>query len=62
MKRGAVTKKESKLINVWVPQLLLPSIDLAVQNSDTDRAKFIRQAIREKLTRDGIQLQLVSLE
>lgn len=53
MKRGAVTKHDSKLINIWVPETLLPLIDQAVRKEDTDRAKFIRGAIREKLARIG---------
>lgn len=53
MKRG-VTKEEFKLINVWVPEKLVPIIDRAVKTEDTDRSKFIRQAIREKMTRSGI--------
>lgn len=53
MKRGAVTKHDSKLINIWVPETLLPLIDRAVRMEDTDRAKFIRGAIREKLARLG---------
>lgn len=53
MKRGAVTKHEAKLINVWIPDQMLPLIDRAVEKEDTDRAKFIRGAIREKLARLG---------
>jgi metal-responsive CopG/Arc/MetJ family transcriptional regulator len=54
MKRGAVTKKEARLITVWLPLVLIPYIDLAVVRNDTDRAKYIRQAIREKLSREGV--------
>lgn len=54
MKRGSVTKKSSRLVNVWIPEVLLPVIDRAVVTNDTDRAKYIRQAIREKLEREGV--------
>jgi metal-responsive CopG/Arc/MetJ family transcriptional regulator len=54
MKRGAVWKKEARMITLWIPNVLLPVIDRAVVNHDTDRAKYIRQAIREKLIREGV--------
>jgi metal-responsive CopG/Arc/MetJ family transcriptional regulator len=54
MKRGAVNKTESRLVNVWVPREMLPLIDLAVRTEDSDRSKFIRRAIRDKLFRLGI--------
>lgn len=57
MKRGAVTKDESRLMTVWVPEALLPLIDRGVRKLDTDRSKFVRVAIREKLLRSGIQMQ-----
>jgi metal-responsive CopG/Arc/MetJ family transcriptional regulator len=50
MKRGAVKKSECKLVNVWVPQALLTTLDRAVTLTDSDRSKFIRAAIREKAT------------
>ena len=57
MKRGALTKETSKLINIWVPDALLPEIDRAIVREDTDRAKYIRKAIREKLARAGVEMQ-----
>lgn len=53
MRRGCVTKDESRLINVWVPIILIPAIDEAVRVTDTDRSKFIRAAVREKIERLG---------
>jgi len=50
----AVTKSNSKLVNVWVPKSILPAINQAAVKGDTDRSKYIRQAIREKLDREGI--------
>lgn len=41
------------MVNVWIPEVLLPVIDRAVVVHDTDRSKYIRQAIREKLRREG---------
>lgn len=54
MKRGAVRKKESRLVPVWFPEKVLPFLDDAVQRLDTDRSKFIRNAVREKMRRAGI--------
>lgn len=51
MKRGAVKKADSKLINVWMPTPVVMVMDQEVHNLDTDRAKFIRLAIREKIHR-----------
>jgi metal-responsive CopG/Arc/MetJ family transcriptional regulator len=55
MKRG-ITKAESTLLTVWVPRAYFPIIERAVRKTDTDRSKFVRAAIREKLARHGIQL------
>jgi metal-responsive CopG/Arc/MetJ family transcriptional regulator len=54
MKRGPVTKSKSRLIPVWFPCDLIPFIDDAVNILDTDRSKFIRNAVREKITRSGV--------
>jgi metal-responsive CopG/Arc/MetJ family transcriptional regulator len=54
MKRGATSKSSSRLVNIWIPTGLIPIIDDAVKRDDTDRSKYIRNAIREKLERAGI--------
>ena len=46
-----MTKRECKLVNLWVPRDLFPALDTAVRIEDTDRSKFIRNAIREKISR-----------
>lgn len=56
MKRGAVRKKNSRLVNIWVPPGLLTGLDRAVDLSDSDRSKFIRNAIREKAASLGIEI------
>jgi len=38
-------------VGVWIPETLLPVLDRAVVTDDTDRSKFIRIAMREKLQR-----------
>ena len=54
MKRG--TKKESVLLTVWVPRPYFPMLDHGARKLDTDRSKFVRAAIREKLGLHGISL------
>lgn len=48
-KTGRIRKSEARLLNVWVPKDLFPLIDQAVRALDTDRSKFVRNAIREKI-------------
>ena len=54
MKRGSVTKEEAQLVTLWVPKTLVPALDEGVRIEDSDRSKFIRAAIREKLQRAGV--------
>lgn len=49
MKRGTVTKRDSKAVLVYFPTEIIPLIDQAVEQQDSDRSKFIRNAVREKL-------------
>jgi metal-responsive CopG/Arc/MetJ family transcriptional regulator len=53
MKRGSGKKPKGKLLAVWVPKKLLPSLDRGARKEGSDRSKFIRNAIREKLARQG---------
>lgn len=48
-KATAVTKKNSKLIALRIPNDSLSEIDAAVIDQDTDRSKFIRRAIKRAL-------------
>lgn len=56
---GRIKRSESRLINLWVPKELFPVIDRAVRITDSDRSKFVRLAIREKIDRT-LQRQEVS--
>jgi len=47
------TRQNSQLVNLLVPRPLLDALDSVVDLRDTDRAKYIRDAVREKLDRDG---------
>lgn len=55
MRRGAIRKSHSRLINVWFPESIIPVIDQAVVIEDSDRSKFIRNAVREKLETHGLR-------
>ena len=45
------------MLTIWVPELLIPKIDAGVRICDSDRSKFIRNAIREKLARHGVIIE-----
>jgi metal-responsive CopG/Arc/MetJ family transcriptional regulator len=51
--RGAVTKAGANFLGAYVPKEIVDLVDLAVRQEDTDRSKFIRSALREKLVRQG---------
>jgi Arc/MetJ-type ribon-helix-helix transcriptional regulator len=48
--------KNSKIINLHVPDPMVEAIKVAVKKLDTDRSKFIRAAIREKMGRHGFAI------
>jgi len=53
MKRGSGNNPKGKLLAVWVPGKLMPRLDQGARKEDSDRSKFVRNAIREKLARHG---------
>ena len=57
MKRGSVKNTKSSLVALWVPKPLAAALDRGVQSEDSDRSKFIRNALREKLARQGITIE-----
>jgi metal-responsive CopG/Arc/MetJ family transcriptional regulator len=44
-------QKKEHLVAVWLPVELLHKLDRLVRADDTDRSKFIRSVIRERLAR-----------
>jgi hypothetical protein len=58
MKRGALKKTDSKLLTVWIPETLELPIRQAIALEDSDKSKFVRNAIREKLARHGIEVEV----
>ena len=52
--RGAVHKNaETTFLGAYAPDALVALVDQAVRRDDTDRSKFIRAAIKEKLAASG---------
>lgn len=45
-----MTKQGSELISFWLPRPIAGQLDEAVKAADTDRSKFIRAAVRERLS------------
>jgi hypothetical protein len=58
MKRGAIKKSESKLLTVWIPGSLETHLQRGAAKEDSDKSKFVRIAIREKLARHGINVEM----
>jgi metal-responsive CopG/Arc/MetJ family transcriptional regulator len=52
MKRSA-KRRRGKLLSVWVSATLVSRIDEGAKKEDSDRSKFVRNAIREKLSQPG---------
>lgn len=51
MKRGAINTAQAEFIGLWVPKEMIRMIDRGVKIADSDRSKFVRAAIRDKLKR-----------
>jgi metal-responsive CopG/Arc/MetJ family transcriptional regulator len=56
MKRAG-KRPEGKLLMVWVSRSLLSRLDEGVKRGDSDRSKFVRNAIREKLAKHGVSIK-----
>lgn len=52
--RRAVSKDTAKPVLVYFPTDVVTAVDALVIREDTDRSKWIRQAIREALIRRNI--------
>ena len=61
MRRGAVRKRFSEIVTLWVPNPLVKVLDKHVRVQDVDRSKFIRAAIREKIQRRASDSTLIQL-
>jgi len=54
MKRGAIQKRKARLVSLWIPKDMDKAIVDVVEAEDSDKSKFIRAAIREKVRRLGV--------
>jgi len=45
-------RQKAALVAVWMPKKMKETLDQAVVSMDSDRSKYIRTAVREKLARD----------
>jgi metal-responsive CopG/Arc/MetJ family transcriptional regulator len=52
--KRAVTKETARPVLVYFPEDIVSKIDRCVVSEDTDRSKWMRQAMREALQRRGI--------
>jgi metal-responsive CopG/Arc/MetJ family transcriptional regulator len=60
VKRGKYSgarKRNALLVTAWVPRELVQAIDVVVALEDSDRSKFLRNAIRERAARYGIRIE-----
>jgi metal-responsive CopG/Arc/MetJ family transcriptional regulator len=53
-KRGAIKKASSSFLGLWLPLGVADAIDQQVVREDSDRSKFVRKAIKEKLEREKL--------
>lgn len=44
------------LVGAWLPDDLIPALDRAVSLEDSDKSKFLRNALRDRIARHGIDL------
>jgi hypothetical protein len=51
IKRGAVSRRDAIFVGGWVPKAMVEAIDRAVQVLDSDRSKFLRRALEEKIAK-----------
>ena len=57
MNRNTAKKKTNKLLTVWIPDSLHHTLARGAAKEDSDKSKFVRNAIREKLARNGVHLE-----
>jgi len=49
------------MVAVWVPSPMALAVDQAIRLEDSDRSKFLRNAIREKLLRMRIRVPSLAM-
>lgn len=51
--KPATTRSDRTLLGAYFPEAIVRTVDAIVKDSDTDRSKFIRAAVREKIARQS---------
>ncbi len=46
--------RRTKILTVWLEPKEIEAVDEVAERDDSDRSKFVRTAVREKLARDGV--------
>jgi len=44
----------SRMVTLWVPHNLAQAVEAAIAKRETDRSKWIREAMRDKAARESI--------
>ena len=50
LNRNSISKKTGKAVLVWFPVELVDNMDKIAVSQDTDRSKFIRNAVRKAMS------------
>ena len=53
-------RRGGTLLGAYVPKGIVQTIDDIVTTTDSDRSKWLRSAVREKIERDTAKVQLAS--
>jgi hypothetical protein len=53
MRKREIKRPGSRLLAVWIPRHLQAPLASGTEKMATDKSKFVRTAIREKLARHG---------
>ena len=54
MKRGAGRNSDRIFVGAWLPTAMVEALDAAVTQQDSDRSKFIREALKDKVKKEEL--------
>jgi hypothetical protein len=52
-KKARSRRKNWIFVGAWVPKSVAAAVNQAIQSSDLDRSKFLRQALEEKIRKES---------
>lgn len=58
MSTQTISKRNTTPVTIPIPKAWLSVLKKAVSDADSDRSKYTRAAIKEKLERDGIKVPM----